>query len=83
MSANSQSSVYTSILLKPSSSSYDNKCTRISDSSSDENTHSGPNPINLKLQNTIDEQNSIIATQKEQMNIMMTQLQSLAAKLPQ
>ena len=37
--------------------------------------------VNVKLQNTVEEQNGIIATQQEQLNIMMTQLQSLTEKL--
>jgi hypothetical protein len=65
------------------SSSNSNKRTRASTSSSDENSLAGPKHINLQMQATIDEQNSIIATQKLQMQKMMTELQSLTQTLSQ
>ena len=73
----------TPILPKPGPSSYDNKRTRISSSSSDENNESSPHPVNQELQNTINEQNVIITEQKTQMNIMMAQLQFFSEKFSQ
>src|SRR5215216_4000745 len=61
----------------PNSTSHDNKRSQMNDSSSEDNAHSGLIPINLKLQSTIKEQNSIIKDQQDQMNVMIAQLQSL------
>jgi hypothetical protein len=68
---------------KNSSSSHISKRSRIANTSSDDNDAHEPVLVNVQLQATINEQNSIIATQQEQLNIMMTQLQSLTEKLSQ
>ena len=64
-----------------SSNSHINKRSRIANTSSDDSDAHVPHPVNVQLQATINEQNGIIASQQEQLNIMMTQLQSLTDKL--
>jgi hypothetical protein len=68
---------------KNSSSSHISKRSCIANTSSDDSDTHEPVLINVQLQATINKQNSIIVTQQEQLNIMITQLKSLTEKLSQ